>query len=143
MKKFFLFSLCLNTQFHCKANLLNHFRIYSKNLLKIDICYLIESTLYSCYNLNLIPELNQILLVCFFLGALYFFYPGEYVIGSALFLLTLFVLKRDLKHLNYINSESLVNPLVENEATNGGYENDAFANEVNKIDEKSNEKVNS
>ena len=31
-----------------------------------------------------------------FRGALYIFYPGEYILGSLLFLLTLLVLKRDL-----------------------------------------------
>ena len=34
-----------------------------------------------------------------FRGVLYIFYPGEYILGSLLFLLTLFVLKRDLSKL--------------------------------------------
>lgn len=73
-------------------------------------------------------------------GALYVFYPGEYVLGSALFLLTLFVLKRDLN----VSSDSLdpysqVNPLVDNEITDeqhdeiqqvsNSYENSAYSND--------------
>ena len=34
-----------------------------------------------------------------FRGVLYIFYPGEYILGSLLFLLTLLVLKRDLSKL--------------------------------------------
>lgn len=45
-----------------------------------------------------------------FRGALYIFYPGEYIVGSLLFLLTLFVLKRDLKRLNEANSMTKLNP---------------------------------
>lgn len=53
------------------------------------------------------------------LAALYLFYPGEYVIGAALFLLTLFVLKRDLNRMqaNVIDENASVRDLiVENSA---------------------------
>lgn len=40
-----------------------------------------------------------------FRGALYIFYPGEYVLGSALFLLTLFVLKRDINRLKEVSAK--------------------------------------
>ena len=42
--------------------------------------------------------------------ALYIFYPGEYVMGSVLFLLTLLVLKRDLNRLKQVSEN---NDLVE------------------------------
>ncbi len=50
------------------------------------------------------------------IAALYIFYPGEYVLGSALFLLTLFVIKRDLKYVELItttseSTQSITNPL--------------------------------
>ena len=58
-------------------------------------------------------------------AALYIFYPGEYVLGSALFLLTLFVIKRDLKYVELSataaseSTQSITNPLygqnIENE----------------------------
>lgn len=40
-----------------------------------------------------------------FRGALYIFYPGEYVLGSALFLLTLFVLKQDINRLKEVSAK--------------------------------------
>ena len=43
------------------------------------------------------------------LASLYVFYPGEYVFGSALFLLTLFVLKRDLNMVKNKNYSTLAN----------------------------------
>jgi hypothetical protein len=48
------------------------------------------------------------------LAALYLFYPGEYVIGAALFLLTLFVLKRDLNRMqaNVIDENASVRDLI-------------------------------
>ncbi len=56
---------------------------------------------------------------------MYIFYPGEYVLGSALFLLTLFVIKRDLKYVELSataaseSTQSITNPLygqnIENE----------------------------
>ena len=36
---------------------------------------------------------------CKFSDTLYLFYPGEYVIGAALFLVTLFVLRRDIDYI--------------------------------------------
>jgi hypothetical protein len=47
-----------------------------------------------------------------FRGALYIFYPGEYVLGSALFLLTLFVLKYDLRRLERQIKDNEVNSLL-------------------------------
>jgi hypothetical protein len=58
---------------------------------------------------------------------LYIFYPGEYVLGSALFLLTLFVIKRDLKYVELStttaeSTQSITNPLygqnIENDFDN-------------------------
>lgn len=54
-----------------------------------------------------------------FRAALYIFYPGEYVIGSALFLLTLFVIKRDLKNVETNSSSEISsskNPLIGDES---------------------------
>jgi hypothetical protein len=51
------------------------------------------------------------------------FYPGEYVLGSALFLLTLFVLKRDLnKARAKSDPDSPVSPLVDNDVTTEQYD---------------------
>lgn len=61
------------------------------------------------------------------LAALYLFYPGEYVIGAALFLLTLFVLKRDLNRMqaNVIDENASVRDLiVENSAADDENENE-------------------
>lgn len=38
-----------------------------------------------------------------FRGALYVFYPGEYILGSLLFLITLLVIKRDLRKMNKLS----------------------------------------
>lgn len=40
-----------------------------------------------------------------FKGALYIFYPGEYILGSAMFLFTLFVLKRDINRLKEVSAK--------------------------------------
>ena len=51
------------------------------------------------------------------------FYPGEYVLGSALFLLTLFVLKRDLnKARAKSDPDSPVSQLVDNDVTTEQYD---------------------
>ena len=47
----------------------------------------------------------------YFKGVLLIFYPGEYVLGALLFLLTLFFIKRDLKRLKAEDQSSLINPL--------------------------------
>ena len=49
---------------------------------------------------------------------MYVFYPGEYVLGSLLFLLSLFVLKNDIKKSKLKNSsDSLVTETIkDNEA---------------------------
>lgn len=78
---------------------------------------------------------------------MYIFYPGEYVIGSALFLLTLFVLKRDLTKLENrrTNDDSLlenevVNPnLVSDDTSDVGMPNIAYENEN---DDASHQKIN-
>lgn len=62
--------------------------------------------LESAFNLN---DLDS------FRAVLYIFYPGEYVLGSALFLLTLFVLKYDLKRLQKKNEASDVTNLLNEE----------------------------
>ncbi len=82
---------------------------------------------------------------------LYIFYPGEYVLGSLLFLLTLFVIKQDLNHMQLLvndseTSRSIVNPLNENEINkeideNGQvYDNRTFLNDsidnISSIDDK-------
>ena len=38
-----------------------------------------------------------------FRGALYVFFPGEYILGSLLFLITLLVIKRDLRKMNKLS----------------------------------------
>ena len=89
-----------------------------------------------------------------FRAVLYIFYPGEYVLGSLLFLLTLFVIKRDLNHMQLLvndseTSRSIVNPLNENEINkefddnsqvydNRTYLNDSTDN-ISPIDEKAND----
>ena len=70
------------------------------------------------------------------------------MLGSALFLLTLFVLKRDLKRLNrptVSNLDSIINPLVDNEES--GNENEApqnrtFDNEAYSSSEEAPKKIN-
>ena len=58
------------------------------------------------------------------------FYPGEYVVGALLFLLTLFFIKRDLKRLSPPEDQtSLINPLNGDSASQldqNGHENRAF-----------------
>ena len=58
------------------------------------------------------------------------FYPGEYVLGALLFLLTLFFIKRDLKRLNPSGDQSaLINPLngdTISQLDESGLENAAF-----------------
>jgi hypothetical protein len=56
--------------------------------------------------------------VFFFADTLLVLYPGEYVLGSALFLLTLFVLKRDIAYIQSridanttINGDNKDNPI--------------------------------
>lgn len=39
------------------------------------------------------------IIIVYFADTLLALYPGEYVIGSALFLLTLFLLKRDIEYI--------------------------------------------
>jgi hypothetical protein len=64
--------------------------------------------------------------VVFFLFkvALYVFYPGEYVLGSLLFLLTLLVLKRDLKmmHMSKEAKQCVTNAARDD----SGYDNPVF-----------------
>ena len=83
------------------------------------------------FNYLKINKISIIILNFFFVfflkkkAALYIFYPGEYVLGSALFLLTLFVIKRDLKYVELSataaseSTQSITNPLygqnIENE----------------------------
>lgn len=77
-------------------------------------------------NMNvLVPPVQNLLKNIFdlndlqaFRGALYVFYPGEYVLGSLLFLLSLFVLKNDIKKSKLKNSsDSLVTETIkDNEA---------------------------
>ena len=71
-----------------------------------------------------------------FKGVLFIFYPGEYVIGALLFLLTLFVIKRDLQKL-----ESLTNPLSDDDErtsllNENDHDNTSYTNEaINATDE--------
>ena len=69
-----------------------------------------------------------------FRGVLLIFYPGEYVIGALLFLLTLFFIKRDLKRLNAEDQSSLINPLngdtISQLDEDVGVENRAFKEEA-------------
>ena len=71
-----------------------------------------------------------------FKGVLFIFYPGEYVIGALLFLLTLFVIKRDLQKL-----ESLTNPLSDDDErtsllNENDHDNTSYTNEaINVTDE--------
>ena len=52
-----------------------------------------------------------------FRAALYIFYPGEYVLSSAMFLLTLFVIKFDLRRLEKrLNETSDVSNLLNADA---------------------------
>lgn len=44
-----------------------------------------------------------------FRGALYVFFPGEYIVGSLMFLISLLVLKRDLNRLNSIQLSEVEN----------------------------------
>ncbi len=56
----------------------------------------------------------------------------------------MFVLKRDLKKLNYSNSDSLVNPLVENEEineSNSTYENKAFSENISSVYDENSSKL--
>lgn len=69
-------------------------------------------------------------------GALYIFYPGEYVVGSLLFLVTLFVLKRDIektkaKNVN-LNKTEQDEPII-NEAIHENKVFDDKENEDNKL----------
>ena len=66
-----------------------------------------------------------------FKGVLFIFYPGEYVLGALLFLLTLFVIKRDLKKLesqsNHLSDDDeRTNLLNENDHDNKSYTNEAI-----------------
>lgn len=52
-----------------------------------------------------------------FLATLYIFYPGEYVIGSFLFLVTLLVLKRDLNKMRANDENLSIANLIEEDDT--------------------------
>ena len=54
------------------------------------------------------------------------FYPGLYVLGSALFLLSFFVVKRDVNNFNKRNNEklSVQNPVYNENRSHAGIEID-------------------
>lgn len=84
---------------------------------------------------NLIKKTFKLNDIDAFRGVLYIFYPGEYVIGALLFLLTLFVIKRDLKYTTLVEegATSMPNPLNERESDDDqnsvSHDNNAFENE--------------
>ena len=85
---------------------------------------------------NLIKKTFKLNDIDAFRGVLYIFYPGEYVIGALLFLLTLFVIKRDLKYTTLVEegATSMPNPLNERESSDDdrnsvSHDNNAFENE--------------
>ena len=84
---------------------------------------------------NLIKKTFKLNDIDAFRGVLYIFYPGEYVIGAVLFLLTLFVIKRDLKYTTLVEegATSMPNPLNERESDDDqnsvSHDNNAFENE--------------
>jgi hypothetical protein len=71
-----------------------------------------------------------------FRGALYIFYPGEYVLGSVLFLLTLFVIKYDLKKIErqakQDESEPVLTTTKEASTTSHDAENININNQMDK-----------
>jgi hypothetical protein len=60
------------------------------------------------------------LILSLFKATLYIFYPGEYVLGAILFLLTLLVLKRDLNKLEKAKQ------LITNDEDLHGHDNPAY-----------------